>query len=65
MTSDHSAPDDFKAVMIGNLDLAGVMRGRSFPAARLEQVLQEGLPWVPANVLLSPLTGQQSIRTCG
>ncbi|MEM1237941.1 MAG: glutamine synthetase family protein [Pseudomonadota bacterium] len=41
-------------VMIGNVDLSNVMRGRSFPAKRATSVLNSGLPWVPANVLLSP-----------
>lgn len=40
--------------MIGNVDLSNVMRGRSFPAERLDGLLAKGLPWVPANILLSP-----------
>jgi len=40
--------------MIGNVDLSNVMRGRSFPSARHDAVLSKGLPWVPANVMLSP-----------
>ena len=40
--------------MIGNVDLSNVMRGRSFPAERLDGLLDKGVPWVPANVLLSP-----------
>ncbi len=40
--------------MIGNVDLSNVMRGRSFPVARLGAVLPDGLPWVPANITLSP-----------
>ncbi|MFD0860125.1 type I glutamate--ammonia ligase [Roseovarius aquimarinus] len=40
--------------MIGNVDLSNVMRGRSFPIARLDAMLAGGLPWVPANITLSP-----------
>lgn len=40
--------------MFGNLDLSGVMRGRSVPAVRTEEALSQGLPWVPTNIMLSP-----------
>lgn len=48
---DH---DDVRISMIGNLDLCGVMRGRSVPSERTDEVLKEGLPWVPTNIMLSP-----------
>ena len=40
--------------MFGNLDLCGVMRGRSVPAVRTDEVIAQGLPWVPTNIMLSP-----------
>lgn len=41
--------------MVANLDLSAVMRGRSFPAVRTDEVLADGLPWVPTNIMLSAL----------
>ncbi|MEM8853674.1 MAG: glutamine synthetase family protein [Pseudomonadota bacterium] len=46
--------DAVGVAMIGNIDLSGVFRGRSFPAERLDSVLSSGLPWVPGNICLSP-----------
>lgn len=44
-----------RLAMFANMDFSGVLRGRSFPMERWEEVATHGLPWVPANVLLSPL----------
>ncbi len=44
-----------RLAMFANIDLSGIMRGRSFPIARLDALLEDGLPWVPANLLISPL----------
>ncbi|MEM6762819.1 MAG: glutamine synthetase, partial [Pseudomonadota bacterium] len=38
---------------IANLELSAVMRGRSFPIERLDDVMEGGLPWVPTNSCLS------------
>ena len=44
-----------RLAMVANLDLSGVMRGRSVPAIRTAEVLADGLPWVPTNIMLSAL----------
>lgn len=44
-----------RAAMLANIDLSGVLRGRAFPVERMAEVQERGLPWVPANILLSPL----------
>lgn len=36
-------------------DLGGIVRGRSVPAARLGERLEQGVGWVPANSSLTPL----------
>lgn len=48
--TEPSAPR-FAALV--NLELNAVMRGRPFPIERLDAVLGEGLPWVPANSCIS------------
>ncbi|MEM1343022.1 MAG: glutamine synthetase family protein [Pseudomonadota bacterium] len=51
-TASQGAP---RIAMLGNADLSGVFRGRSLPVERFEEAVRTGLPWVPANILLSPL----------
>ena len=43
-------------VFFGWPDLAGLMRGRAFPAADLEQRLVSGIGWVPVAQAISPLS---------
>ena len=40
--------------MIGNMELSGIFRGRSVPIETIDSILSGGMPWVPANVCLSP-----------
>jgi len=47
----HTEEPRFAA--LANLELNAVMRGRPFPIERLDAVLADGLPWVPANVCIS------------
>ena len=46
---------DSSLAMLVHPDFNGLMRGRSLPTGRVAHVLQAGLPWVPANFLISPL----------
>ncbi|MEL6196941.1 MAG: glutamine synthetase family protein [Pseudomonadota bacterium] len=48
-------PETPRIAMLANADLSGVVRGRSFPIERLDELRRTGLPWVPANILLSPV----------
>jgi glutamine synthetase len=41
-------------LFLGHQDLSGLVRGRSVPAARRNQALKGGLPWVPANYSIGP-----------
>ena len=43
-------------VFFGWPDLAGLMRGRGFPAADLEQRLETGIGWVPVAQAIGPLS---------
>ena len=43
-------------VFFGWPDLAGLMRGRAFPAADLEQRLKTGISWVPVAQAIGPLS---------
>ena len=43
-------------VFFGWPDLAGLMRGRAFPAADLDQRLETGIGWVPVAQAISPLS---------
>ena len=43
-------------VFFGWPDLAGLMRGRAFPAADLERRLDKGIGWVPVAQAISPLS---------
>ena len=43
-------------VFFGWPDLAGLMRGRAFPAAHLEQRLVTGIGWVPVAQAIGPLS---------
>ena len=43
-------------VFFGWPDLAGLMRGRAFPAADLEQRLEDGIGWVPVAQAIGPLS---------
>ncbi|RWP22879.1 glutamine synthetase family protein [Mesorhizobium sp.] len=63
--SQPSRYENPRLVMIGNQDLSGVMRGRSFPVERISDVLKSGLPWVPVNVLISPLNSLPSENPFG
>ncbi|MEM8552484.1 MAG: glutamine synthetase family protein [Pseudomonadota bacterium] len=45
--------DEPKVGTIANYELNAIMRGRSFPIERQDDCLT-GLPWVPANICLSP-----------
>lgn len=45
--------DEPKVGTIANYELNAIMRGRSFPIERQDDCLA-GLPWVPANICLSP-----------
>jgi glutamine synthetase len=42
--------------MLAVPDLSGIVRGKSFGAHRLQDVLEKGLAWVPANILISPFS---------
>ena len=42
-----------RAAMVGNVELSAVLRGRSFPIERLDDILSAGLPWVPTNSCIS------------
>ena len=43
-------------VFFGWPDLAGLMRGRGFPAADLDKRLETGIGWVPVAQAISPLS---------
>ena len=43
-------------VYFGWPDLAGLMRGRGFPAADLDKRLETGIGWVPVAQAISPLS---------
>ncbi|WP_170117080.1 glutamine synthetase family protein [Phyllobacterium sophorae] len=55
MSTTLSAGVDTGTAMFVNSDLSSVLRGRSFPVGRLPNLVQAGLPWVPINLLISPL----------
>ena len=38
---------------LANVELNAVMRGRPFPIERLDEVLANGMPWVPSNICIS------------
>ncbi len=40
---------------LGAQDLNGILRGRSVPPGRAAEAMAEGLPWVPANYVISAL----------
>lgn len=41
---------------LGHQDLSGILRGRSVPRARAALALEGGLPWVPANFSIGPMS---------
>ena len=48
----YAAP---RSATIANVELSAVMRGRTVPIERLDEVLKDGLPWVPTNVCISAM----------
>lgn len=52
MNNDNSVPTPL--ISLVTTDLAGITRGRSLPAADLEQQMAIGCGWVPANSALTP-----------
>lgn len=44
-------------LFLGHQDLSGILRGRSVPAARMDEAMAHGLPWVPANITIGALNG--------
>lgn len=42
-------------LFLGNQELNGILRGRSVPAARADEAMARGLPWVPANITIGAL----------
>jgi glutamine synthetase len=41
-------------VFVGTCDLAGLVRGKGFPAAALSERLRDGVGFTPSNIMMSP-----------